>query len=98
VSKLTPNAVVRKFRTGEQVVSCCIDHFGTDGPESFTEGMIIYINRDHPLYVHEAKKAASHTMYVARLLSQEIALMNNPENPRQAFEQQSKILKAAFQE
>jgi hypothetical protein len=37
-------------------------------------------------------------MHVARLLSQEIALMNNPEKPRQAFEQQSKILKAAFQE
>ncbi len=98
VSKLTPNAVVRKFRTGEKAVSCCIDHFGADGPESFTEGMIIYINRDHPLYVREAKKGASHTMHVARLLSQEIALMNNPDKPRQAFEQQSKILKAAFQE
>jgi hypothetical protein len=32
VSKLTPNAVVRKFRTGEMVVSCCIDHFGAEGP------------------------------------------------------------------
>jgi hypothetical protein len=64
----------------------------------FAARVIIYINRDHPLYVHEAKKAASHTMHVARLLSQEIALMNNPEKPRQAFEQQSKILKAAFQE
>jgi hypothetical protein len=98
VSKLTPNAVVKKFRTGDMVVSCCIDHFGADGPESFIEGMIIYINRDHPLYLREAKKGASHTMHVARLLSQEISLMNSPENPRQAFEQQSKILKAAFRE
>ncbi len=98
VSKLTPNAVVKKFRTGDMVVSCCIDHFGADGPESFMEGMIIYINRDHPLYLREAKKGASHTMHIARLLSQEISLMNTPENPRQAFEQQSKILKAAFRE
>lgn len=98
VSKLTPNAVVRKFRSGDAVVSCCIDHFGDDGPESFTEGMIIYINRDHPLYLREAKKGASHTMHIARLLSQEISLMNSPENSRQAFEQQSKILKAAFRE
>jgi hypothetical protein len=56
------------------------------------------MNRDHPLYLREAKKGASHTMHVARLLSQEISLMNSPENPRQAFEQQSKILKAAFRE
>jgi hypothetical protein len=98
VSKLTPNAVVRKFRTGEMVVSCCIDRFGADGPESFTEGMVIYINRDHPLYIRESKKATSHTMHISRLLSQEIALMNSPENPRQAFEQQSKILKAAFRD
>jgi len=98
VSKLTPNAVVKKFRTGDMVVSCCIDHFGVDGPESFMEGMIIYINRDHPLYIRESKKAASHTMHIARLLSQEISLMNIPENPRQAFEHQSKILKAAFRE
>ena len=65
---------------------------------ALTKGMIIYINRDHPLYLREAKKGASHTMHVARLLSQEISLMNTPENPRQAFEQQSKILKAAFRE
>jgi hypothetical protein len=60
--------------------------------------MIFFINCDHSLCIREAKEGASHTMHVARLLSQEISLMNNPENPRQAFEQQSKILKAAFRE
>lgn len=33
---------------------------------------------------------------LARLITQEIALMKNPKNPRQAFERQSKLLKDAF--
>jgi hypothetical protein len=35
-------------------------------------------------------------MHIARLLSQEIALMKDPRNPRQAFERQSKLLRDAF--
>src|SRR5262249_43980017 len=30
------------------------------GPESFSEGTIVYINRDHPLYKRECKKADAH--------------------------------------
>jgi hypothetical protein len=37
-------------------------------------------------------------MLVARLFAQEIALMQNPRNPRKAFELQSKILREAFRE
>lgn len=96
VKRLTPNAVVRKIRTGEQVVACCLDHFGADGPECFTEGQIIYINREHPLYKRESKSRKTHTMYLARLLTQELSLMRNPMDPRHAFEQQSKLLKDAF--
>jgi hypothetical protein len=73
-----------------------LDHFGETGPESFSEGTTVYINRDHPLYKREAKKAEAHTMHIARLLSQEIALMKDPRNPRQAFERQSKLLRDAF--
>jgi hypothetical protein len=56
----------------------------------------VYINRDHPLYKREAKKGDAHTMHIARLLTQEIALMKDPRNPRQAFERQSKLLRDAF--
>ncbi|MFQ5843351.1 MAG: ATP-binding protein, partial [Thermodesulfobacteriota bacterium] len=48
--RLTPNAVVRRMRFGEAGVSVCVDDFGEDGPECFTEGTIIYINQQHPLY------------------------------------------------
>ncbi len=96
VRRLTPNAVVQKVRTGETGLTCCIDQFGDDGPESFTEGTIIYINRDHPLYRHEAAKRETFTRHLARLLTQELALMNEREDPRRAFQQQSLLLKESF--
>lgn len=98
VKRLTPNAVVRKMRVGNLVVSCCLDYFGEDGPECFTEGGVIYINREHPLYKRESKKRATHTMYLARLLTQEISLMRDPDNPREAYNRQSRLLKSAFAE
>jgi Histidine kinase-, DNA gyrase B-, and HSP90-like ATPase len=94
--RLTPDAVVRRLKMGQAGISCCLDHFGEAGPESFSEGTIVYINRDHPLYKRECKKADAHTMHIARLLTQEIALMKDPRNPRQAFERQSKLLRDAF--
>ena len=96
--RLTPNAVVQKVRMGETGLTCCIDQFGEDGPESFTEGTIIYINRDHPLYRHEAVKRETFTRHLARLLTQELALMNEREDPRRAFQQQSLLLKESFSE
>ena len=72
---------------GQAGISCYLDHFGETGPESFSEGTTVYINRDHPLYKREAKKGEAHTMHIAPLLAQEIALTEeSPRNPRQAFE------------
>jgi hypothetical protein len=94
--RLTPNAVVRKVRMGETGLICCIDQFGEDGPESFTEGTIVYVNRDHPLYRHEAVKRETFTRHLARLLTQELALMSERDDPRRAFQQQSLLLKESF--
>lgn len=96
VRRLTPNAVVRRLKMGQEGISCCLDHFGETGPECFSEETVVYVNQDHPLYKREAKKQDTHTMHVARLLTQEIALMKDPRNPRQAFERQSKLLRDAF--
>lgn len=98
VRRLTPNAVIQKVRMGETGLACCIDQFGEDGPESFTEGTIIYINRDHPLYRHEAAKRDTFTRHLTRLLTQELALMNEREDPRRAFQQQSLLLRESFSE
>ena len=95
---LTPNAVVRKVKIGIHGIICCLDHFGQDGPESFSEDNIIYINRDHPLYISESKKRDAHILNLARLITQEISLMKNSKNPRKVFDQQSILLRDAFRE
>ncbi|MGE5300404.1 MAG: ATP-binding protein [Acidobacteriota bacterium] len=96
VKRLTPNAVIKKMKFGQYGVSCIVDGFGEEGPEVFTEETTIYINRDHPLYKRESAKADTHILNLARLITQEIALMKDSKNPRQAFERQSRLLKDAF--
>lgn len=98
VRRLTPDAVVQRVKLGEAGVTCCLDHFGPTGPEAFSEGTVIYINRDHPLYVRNGRRRDTHLLHVARLLAQEISLMKDPRTPRQAFERQSKLLRDAFAE
>jgi hypothetical protein len=75
-----------------------VDSFGEEAPEVFTEETTIYINKDHPLYKRESGKADTHILNLARLITQEIALMKDSKNPRQAFERQSRLLKDAFVE
>jgi hypothetical protein len=70
-------------------ISCVVDSFGEEGPEVFTEETTIYLNRDHPLYRRESAKTDTHVLNIARLITQEIALMKDSKNPRQAFERQS---------
>ena len=94
----TPNAVVKRLKFGDAGVTCCLDHLGEDGPECMTEGTIIYINRDHPLYKREAKKREAHILNIARLITQEVSLMKDPENPRDAYNRQSRLLRDAFKE
>jgi len=96
VKHLTPNAIVQRMKFGETGVSICVDDFGEDGPECFTEGTVIYINQQHPLYQRESKKQETYILNVTRLITQEISLMKDTKNPRQAFSRQSKLLRDAF--
>lgn len=96
LKSLTPSAMIKKLKVGQMGLALVLDHFGPDRPESFTEGDIIYINRDHPLYLREARHRDRQIMHVARLIGQEIALMSKPRHAREAFERQSKLLRDAF--
>ena len=98
MGELPPNAIVRRMRMGDSSVSVCLDFFGESGPECFSEGNIVYINRDYPLFKRESKKAATYTMYIARLVTQEISLMKETRTPRLAYTRQSKLLRDAFTE
>jgi hypothetical protein len=94
---LTPNAIIQRLKLGQTGISCCLDRFGEDGPECFTEGSVIYVNQDHPLYKCQLRNREAHTMHLARLLTQEIALMKEHKDARKAFSRQSQLLKEAFQ-
>jgi len=96
IKRLTPNAIVQRVKFGETGVSICVDDFGENGSECFTEGTVIYINRQHPLYQREAKKPDTYILNVTRLITQEISLMKDTKNPRLAFSRQSKLLRDAF--
>ncbi|MFH0798592.1 MAG: ATP-binding protein [Pseudomonadota bacterium] len=96
IKKVTPNAVVKRMKFGNHRIACCLDHFGDASPECFSEGTVIYINRDHPLYHREMKRAWSYTMYISRLLTQEIALMKEPRSAKRAFVLQGKLLRDSF--
>jgi hypothetical protein len=96
VKRLTPNAIVQRMKFGEAGVSVCVDDFGDNGPECFTEGTVIYINRQHPLYQREAKRQETYVLNVTRLITQEVSLMKDTKNPRLAFSRQSKLLRDAF--
>jgi hypothetical protein len=98
VKRITPNAIVRRMRLGAESVSVCLDFFGPTGPECFSEGNVVYINRDHPLFQRESHKAGAQTMHIARLVTQEISLMKETRSPRVAFNRQSQLLKDAFAE
>ncbi len=71
---------------------------GPSWPECFSEGNVVYVNRDHPLFQRESRKAATQTMHIARLVTQEISLMKETRSPRVAFSRQSQLLKDAFAE
>lgn len=98
VRQLNPRAIIRKVKYGGSSTNCCLDHFGPDGPEAFTEEGVIYINQDHPVYVSASHKTDTHVMHLTRLLAQELALLAESANPRQAFSNQSQILRHAYLE
>lgn len=98
VRQLNPRAIVRKVRYGGSSTNCCLDHFGPDGPEAFNEEGIIYINQDHPVYVNASHKTDTHVMHLTRLMAQELSLLADSASPREAFSNQSQILRDAYLE
>jgi len=98
VRRLTPRAVIQRISLGQVGITCCLDHFGADEPECFTENNVVYINQDHPLYRREMRKRDTHVMHIPRLLTQEISIIGQPENPRGAYDLQSRLLKDAFRD
>lgn len=89
--------VARRIKIGGLGIVCNIDRFGKDEKPVFTEGGVIYVNQDHPLYQKQARLGNDHLgFYLAYLLSQQIALLVGEIDSHRAFEIQSKLLSDCF--
>lgn len=86
----------KRIRLKNFGVSCAFAHLGEEGPEALSEGNLIYINQDHPLYLKYFKNKNENQIHLLRLITQEISMMKRLRLPaREAFELQSKLLKDA---
>lgn len=88
--------LVKKIKIGGNHVVCSLTNLGAEEAESFSEGGIIFINRDHKLF---AKAETDNTVlgwHLARLITQEIALLAKPVSAAQAYEWQSRLIRDAL--
>jgi len=93
---ITSSAVMRKLKAGRLGITCRIDHFGAGCPPAYSEGNIVYINRDHPLYLAAEKTRERLFAHIARLVTQEIVVMKTPPAVRKGFAIQNKLLTDAL--
>jgi hypothetical protein len=89
--------VLKKIRMKKLGISCGIVSLGEDGPEVMSQGNLIYINQDHPLYQKLYKKKDLFGIHLMRLITQEIVLMKKIRiTASEAFSWQGKLLKDAL--
>ncbi|MEK7167032.1 MAG: ATP-binding protein [Patescibacteria group bacterium] len=88
---------IKKIRLKKLGISCGIVSLGETGPEVLSQGNLIYINQDHPLYQKFYKKAELFSLHLLRLVTQEIVLMKKLRiTASEAFAWQGKLLKDAM--
>lgn len=88
--------LVKKLKIGGVNIVCSLTHLGAGEAESFSEGGVIFINRDHPLYLQAAGDDEVMAYHLARLITQELVLLANPVSSGQGYEWQSRLLSDAL--
>ena len=90
------NRIVKKVRIGGSEFLVSFTRLGEEEKESFTEGGIIFINRDHPLFKKTEGKSELTLYHLIRLITQEIIKLADPKNLEAAFDWQGKLISDAF--
>lgn len=90
------NRIVKKVRIGGSDFLVSFTKLGEEERESFTEGGIIFINRDHPLFKKTEGKSELTLYHLIRLITQEIIKLADPRNLEVAYDWQGKLIKDAF--
>ncbi|OGG26244.1 hypothetical protein A2960_04680 [Candidatus Gottesmanbacteria bacterium RIFCSPLOWO2_01_FULL_39_12b] len=90
------NRLVKRVKIGGLNLVCSLSHLGETEAESFVEGGIVFINRDHPLFREITGNEELSSYHLARLITQELVKLANPLNITQAYEWQSRLLTDAL--
>lgn len=88
--------IIKKVKIGGSEFLVSFAHLGESEKESFTEGGIIFINRDHMLFKKIEAKSELILYHLIRLVAQEIVKLTSPKNIEIAFNWHGRILKDAF--
>jgi len=88
--------IIKKVKIGGSEFLVSFAHLGSDEKESFTEGGIIFINRDHELFKKVEGKSELTLYHLIRLITQEIVKLTQPKDLEVAFEWQGKLIKDSF--
>lgn len=88
--------IVKKVRIGGSEFLVSFAHLGDEEKESFVEGGIIFINRDHKLYRKVEGRSELILYHLIRLITQEIIKMSVPKNLDLAYDWQGKLMKDAW--
>ena len=69
---------------------------GENGPPSYYYGDTIYVNRQHSLYIRNAKNIDDETRHLVQILIAEAIMLTNPADLRQYYERQIEVLTVAY--
>jgi len=88
--------VMKRIRLKKLGISCGIVSLGAEAGEVISQGNMVYINQDHPVYLKLYKRRELLGLHLLRLITQEVVIMKKPRiEAREAFDWQSKLLKDA---
>jgi len=95
---LANKAIIRRMQFRNLGIVCRMERFGIKYPPSFKEQGIIYINIDHPLYKKQETNDPLLSMFIATLISKELALQKFSADAAAAFDLQTQLLTDAFKD
>lgn len=88
--------IIKKVKIGGSEFLVSFTHLGDEEKESFIEGGIIFINRDHKLFKKVEKETELAMYHLIRLVTQEVVKLASPRNFEIAFDWHGKLIKDAF--
>ncbi len=90
------NRIIKNVKIGGNEFLVSFAHLGEEEKESFTEGGIIFINRDHKLFKNIEGKSELIIYHLIRLVTQEIIKLSKPRDLEIAYDWQGKLIRDAF--